>query len=173
MVARVMMFRSRKATGSVFQKGSQPQSLACRVWPKKRNPTRGGWLPEPATNDHPDPGNRANPWSATGFFSWAAMLQRFWGEAGSSVGTVRRRIIATTATVHILTRREAAVHSPSERPDKIVAGGTGRDYSTGDCAGDSTGDSAVGTGLSGLIYVWDGVRQLSAHPASSAAPTQK
>lgn len=32
--------------------------------------------------------------------------------------------------------------------------------------------AAIGTGLSGLIYVWDGVRQLSAHPASSAAPRQ-
>ena len=28
------------------------------------------------------------------------------------------------------------------------------------------------TGLSGLIYVWDGMKQLSAHPASSAAPKQ-
>jgi cardiolipin synthase len=32
--------------------------------------------------------------------------------------------------------------------------------------------AALGTGLSGLIYVWDGVRQLSSHPASSAAPKQ-
>jgi len=32
--------------------------------------------------------------------------------------------------------------------------------------------AAIGTGLSGLIYVWDGVRQLSSHPASSAAPKQ-
>jgi hypothetical protein len=26
----------------------------------------------------------------------------------------------------------------------------------------------VFTGLSGLLYVWDGVKQLGAHPASSA-----
>jgi len=32
--------------------------------------------------------------------------------------------------------------------------------------------AAIGTGLSGLIYVWDGVKQLSSHPASSAAPKQ-
>jgi len=32
--------------------------------------------------------------------------------------------------------------------------------------------AAVGTGLSGLIYVWEGVKQLSSHPASSAAPRQ-
>jgi CDP-diacylglycerol--glycerol-3-phosphate 3-phosphatidyltransferase len=29
--------------------------------------------------------------------------------------------------------------------------------------------AAVCTGISGLLYVWDGVRQLSAHPASSAS----
>jgi CDP-diacylglycerol--glycerol-3-phosphate 3-phosphatidyltransferase len=28
------------------------------------------------------------------------------------------------------------------------------------------------TGISGLLYVWDGMRQLSAHPASSPAPRQ-
>lgn len=33
--------------------------------------------------------------------------------------------------------------------------------------------AAVCTGVSGLLYVWDGVRQLSAHPTSSAAPKQK
>jgi cardiolipin synthase (CMP-forming) len=32
--------------------------------------------------------------------------------------------------------------------------------------------AGVCTGLSGLLYVWDGVRQLSAHPSSSAAPKQ-
>jgi CDP-diacylglycerol--glycerol-3-phosphate 3-phosphatidyltransferase len=32
--------------------------------------------------------------------------------------------------------------------------------------------AAVSTGVSGLLYVWDGVRQLSAHPASSATTTQ-
>jgi cardiolipin synthase (CMP-forming) len=32
--------------------------------------------------------------------------------------------------------------------------------------------AAVFTGVSGLLYVWDGVRQLSAHPTSSAAPKQ-
>lgn len=32
--------------------------------------------------------------------------------------------------------------------------------------------AALGTGLSGLVYVWDGVRQLSSHPASSPAPKQ-
>ena len=31
--------------------------------------------------------------------------------------------------------------------------------------------AAVGTGFSGLIYVWDGIKQLSSHPASS--PTVK
>jgi len=28
--------------------------------------------------------------------------------------------------------------------------------------------AAICTGISGLLYVWDGSRQLSAHPASSA-----
>jgi CDP-diacylglycerol--glycerol-3-phosphate 3-phosphatidyltransferase len=32
--------------------------------------------------------------------------------------------------------------------------------------------AAVSTGLSGLFYVWDGSRQLSAHPTSSASPTK-
>ena len=32
--------------------------------------------------------------------------------------------------------------------------------------------AAACTGLSGLLYVWDGTRQLSAHPTSSAAPKQ-
>jgi len=32
--------------------------------------------------------------------------------------------------------------------------------------------AAVCTGISGLLYVWDGVLQLSAHPASSPAPKQ-
>lgn len=32
--------------------------------------------------------------------------------------------------------------------------------------------AAVCTGVSGLLYVWDGVLQLSAHPASSPAPKQ-
>lgn len=32
-----------------------------------------------------------------------------------------------------------------------------------------TTTAAVCTGVSGLLYVWDGVRQLSAHPASSPA----
>jgi hypothetical protein len=32
--------------------------------------------------------------------------------------------------------------------------------------------AAICTGLSGLLYVWDGSRQLSAHPTSSAAPKQ-
>ena len=32
--------------------------------------------------------------------------------------------------------------------------------------------AAIFTAISGLFYVWDGVRQLSAHPASSAAPKQ-
>ncbi len=32
--------------------------------------------------------------------------------------------------------------------------------------------AAVCTGISGLLYVWDGTRQLSAHPASSPAPKQ-
>src|SRR6266404_2550926 len=32
--------------------------------------------------------------------------------------------------------------------------------------------AAVCTGISGLLYVWDGVRQLSAHPASSATAKQ-
>jgi cardiolipin synthase len=30
--------------------------------------------------------------------------------------------------------------------------------------------AAICTGISGLLYVWDGVRQLSAHPASSPKP---
>jgi phosphatidylglycerophosphate synthase len=35
--------------------------------------------------------------------------------------------------------------------------------------------AALSTGFSGLIYVWDGVRQLSAHPASSPSrpPAEK
>jgi CDP-diacylglycerol--glycerol-3-phosphate 3-phosphatidyltransferase len=32
--------------------------------------------------------------------------------------------------------------------------------------------AAIFTGISGLLYVWDGVRQLSAHPASSPAAKQ-
>ncbi|MGO8675676.1 MAG: CDP-alcohol phosphatidyltransferase family protein [Limisphaerales bacterium] len=32
--------------------------------------------------------------------------------------------------------------------------------------------AALCTGISGLLYVWDGIRQLSAHPASSPAPRQ-
>ena len=32
--------------------------------------------------------------------------------------------------------------------------------------------AAVCTGISGVLYVWDGVRQLSAHPASSATAKQ-
>ena len=32
--------------------------------------------------------------------------------------------------------------------------------------------AALCTGISGLLYVWDGSQQLSAHPASSAAPKQ-
>jgi cardiolipin synthase (CMP-forming) len=32
--------------------------------------------------------------------------------------------------------------------------------------------AAFCTGISGLLYIWDGSRQLSAHPASSAAPKQ-
>jgi len=32
--------------------------------------------------------------------------------------------------------------------------------------------AAVCTGISGLLYVWDGVRQLSAHPASSATKSE-
>lgn len=32
--------------------------------------------------------------------------------------------------------------------------------------------TAICTGVSGLLYVWDGSRQLSAHPTSSAAPKQ-
>lgn len=31
--------------------------------------------------------------------------------------------------------------------------------------------AALCTGISGLLYVWDGTRQMSAHPASSAAST--
>ena len=30
--------------------------------------------------------------------------------------------------------------------------------------------TAVSTGISGLLYVWDGSRQLSAHPSSSPKP---
>ena len=33
--------------------------------------------------------------------------------------------------------------------------------------------AALCTGISGLLYVWDGVRQLGAHPASSANPEKK
>ena len=33
--------------------------------------------------------------------------------------------------------------------------------------------AAIFTGISGLLYVWDGVRQLSASPSSSAAGTRK
>ena len=33
--------------------------------------------------------------------------------------------------------------------------------------------AAVFTGLSGLLYVWDGVKQLGAHPASSATVTSE
>jgi hypothetical protein len=33
--------------------------------------------------------------------------------------------------------------------------------------------AAVSTGVSGLFYVWDGSRQLSAHPTSSASPTKQ
>jgi CDP-diacylglycerol--glycerol-3-phosphate 3-phosphatidyltransferase len=32
--------------------------------------------------------------------------------------------------------------------------------------------TAICTGISGLLYVWDGTRQLSAHPTSSPAPRQ-
>ena len=32
--------------------------------------------------------------------------------------------------------------------------------------------TAIFTGISGLLYVWDGTRQLSAHPTSSPAPKQ-
>jgi cardiolipin synthase (CMP-forming) len=32
--------------------------------------------------------------------------------------------------------------------------------------------AAACTGISGLLYVWDGMRQLSAHPTSSPAPRQ-
>ena len=32
--------------------------------------------------------------------------------------------------------------------------------------------AAVCTGISGLLYIWDGSRQLSAHPTSSPAPKQ-
>lgn len=35
-----------------------------------------------------------------------------------------------------------------------------------------TASAAVFTGISGLLYIWDGTRQLSAHPASSATPRQ-
>jgi cardiolipin synthase (CMP-forming) len=36
-----------------------------------------------------------------------------------------------------------------------------------------TGAAAICTGISGLLYVWDGSRQLSAHPASSPAQNNK
>ena len=32
--------------------------------------------------------------------------------------------------------------------------------------------AAICTGVSGLLYIWDGMRQLSSHPTSSAAPKQ-
>lgn len=32
--------------------------------------------------------------------------------------------------------------------------------------------AAVCTGISGLLYIWDGTRQLSAHPASSPSPPE-
>jgi cardiolipin synthase (CMP-forming) len=35
-----------------------------------------------------------------------------------------------------------------------------------------TASAALCTGISGLLYVWDGTRQLGAHPASSPAKTQ-
>ena len=35
-----------------------------------------------------------------------------------------------------------------------------------------TAATALCTGISGLLYVWDGTRQLSAHPTSSPAPKQ-
>jgi hypothetical protein len=35
---------------------------------------------------------------------------------------------------------------------------------------DLTLAAALCTGISGLLYVWDGTRQLSAHPASSPRP---
>lgn len=35
-----------------------------------------------------------------------------------------------------------------------------------------TGAAAVCTGVAGLLYVWDGMRQLSASPTSSATPVQ-
>jgi phosphatidylglycerophosphate synthase len=31
--------------------------------------------------------------------------------------------------------------------------------------------TAICTGISGLLYVWDGSRQLSAHPSSSPGPS--
>ena len=33
--------------------------------------------------------------------------------------------------------------------------------------------AAICTGISGLLYVWDGIRQLSSHPSSSATPEEK
>jgi len=33
--------------------------------------------------------------------------------------------------------------------------------------------AAVTTGISGLLYVWDGTRQLGAHPSSSASPAKR
>jgi hypothetical protein len=33
-----------------------------------------------------------------------------------------------------------------------------------------TAGAAICTGISGLLYVWDGSRQLSAHPSSSPKP---
>jgi cardiolipin synthase (CMP-forming) len=33
--------------------------------------------------------------------------------------------------------------------------------------------AAICTGISGLLYVWDGMKQMSSHPASSAAPTNE
>jgi phosphatidylglycerophosphate synthase len=32
--------------------------------------------------------------------------------------------------------------------------------------------AAVCTGVSGLLYVWDGTKQLASHPTSSATPTK-
>jgi len=33
--------------------------------------------------------------------------------------------------------------------------------------------AAICTGISGLLYVWDGIKQLSSHPSSSATPEEK
>ena len=33
--------------------------------------------------------------------------------------------------------------------------------------------AAICTGISGLLYVWDGIKQLSSHPSSSATPEKK